>query len=245
MSVAFCAAASQLGAQAHPPTAPAASQVGSARQFETRAQLESQIRLAESQKRTSDAWLLRSRLERGDFQEGDRIVVVLDGTTPVSDTLQVRSGKVLQIPQMGEVQLSGVLRSELTERVRQHLSRFLTSPMVRTVPLLPISVLGRVNIPGFYYTPADAVLRDVLMRAGGPATDANFDKIVVRRAGQVIWNSKDVKVAIADGLSIDGLHMRAGDEIFVPQQRSFGMGNMLAIVSSTVALLVAVVNLSN
>ena len=48
---------------------------GSTRDLEDRAALETQAADAEAQHRTSEAWLLRSRLQKGDFQDGDRIVV--------------------------------------------------------------------------------------------------------------------------------------------------------------------------
>jgi len=232
-------------------TAPAYSQQiepngnPSSRQFETREHLQAQAALAEKQGRSSEAWLLRARLERGDFQEGDRIIVMLAGTTPTRDTLQVRSGKMIQFPQLGELSLDGVLRSELTEAVRVYLARYLTSPSVRAIPLLPIAVLGNVGAPGYYYTPADVVLRDVIMRAGGPGPAADLAKAVIRRGGTVIWKAKEVQVALADGLSLDALHLRAGDEVYVPQRRRADTQTIIAILSTGVALIAAVVSLSN
>src|SRR2546423_607947 len=52
---------------------------GAHRQFETRAQLDSLANAAEKAHRTGEAWLLRTRLEKGDFQEGDRIWVAVEG----------------------------------------------------------------------------------------------------------------------------------------------------------------------
>jgi protein involved in polysaccharide export with SLBB domain len=226
------------------PSAGVTSATGS-RQFETRQQLENQMRLAESQKRTADAWLLRSRLERGDFQEGDRLIVMLEGVAPPTmDTLQVRSGRVLQFPMMGELSLNGVLRSELTDKVRQHLARYLTTPVVRTIPLLPVAVFGSVLAPGYYDAPADIVLRDVLMRAGGPNAEADVSKTIIRRGDEIIWRVQDVRVALADGMSLDALHLRAGDEIFVPRRKAFNMSTLIAIMSSSMALTMAVVQLT-
>jgi protein involved in polysaccharide export with SLBB domain len=232
------------GAVASAQTAlPAGSQV-QARQFETRAQLEAQAAEADREHRTSEAWLLRSRLERGDFQEGDRIVVIMEGSTMVVDTMQVRSGKLIQFPRMGDLSLVGVLRSEVTEKIRTHLAQYLRAPAVRAIPLLPVAVLGSVPQPGFYYFPADVVLRDVVMRAGGPLGDADVNKAVIRRAGSIIWNASDVRTALADGLSLDALHLHAGDEIFVPQRRRMQASTMIAILSSTLALTVALTNLA-
>jgi protein involved in polysaccharide export with SLBB domain len=205
-------------------------------QYETRAQLEVEAKAAEKQGRTSEAWLLRSRLQKGDFQEGDRVVVGLL-TDAKSDTLVVRAGKVLQIAGMADLSLAGVLRSELTETLRQHLARYLVNPNVRTMTLFPLTVLGNVGNPGFYYVSPDIVLRDVIMRAGGPKI-ADLDKLVIRRAGETIWGPADLRVALADGLSLDRLHLRAGDELFVPDKKGkrFTLQNALMVLSTTTTL---------
>jgi protein involved in polysaccharide export with SLBB domain len=210
--------------------------------FDTRAKLEAEAAAAESAHRTSEAWLLRTRLKNGDFQEGDRIVIVLESNPGVTDTLQLRAGKVLQLPHMADLSLEGVLRSELTDTLRHHLSRFLTNPGVRATPLLPLGVFGSVRNPGYYYSPADVVLRDVIMRAGGPLADADMSKVVVRRSGQAIWSSDDVRVALTDGMSLDRLHLRAGDEVFIPQQRHFQMTTLISLMTASVALVLAFVN---
>lgn len=213
---------------------------GSVRRLETRAQLEGQIARADSEKRASEAWLLRQRLQKGDFQEGDRIVLVLESNPAAVDTLQVQAGKVIQLPRMGEVSLEGVLRSELSDTLRHHLSRYLTNPGVRATPLLPIGVLGTVTNPGYYYTRADVVLRDVIMRAGGPRPEADLKRIEIRRGTEVIWRAQDVSVALADGISLDRLHLRAGDELHIPAARRLQLNSVLAVVSATVAITLAI-----
>jgi len=207
------------------------------RPYETRARLEGEAQAAETQGRKSEAWLLKSRLKTGDFQEGDRIVVALE-SSPRIDTLQVRAGKTIQFVGMGDLSLDGVLRSELEDVLRDHLAKYLKNPALRATPLLPISILGSVAMPGYYYTAADVVLRDVIMRAGGPR-NADLNKVVVRRAGEVIWNASDVRVALADGLSLDRLHLRAGDEVFVPQEQSrFSPRSLLSAVYATTTIII-------
>jgi hypothetical protein len=211
--------------------------------YETRTQLEAKIGEAENAKRTSEASLLRSRLTRGDFQEGDRIVVVLESNPTVTDTMQVRAGKVLQFAKMSDVSLEGVLRSELTDTLRRHLAKYLTNPNVRATPLLPLAVLGNVRNPGFMYAPADYLLRDLIMRAGGPDPTADVSKTVVRRDGKTIWDVKDVRAAFSDGLSLDRLHLHAGDEIFVPERRRIQLSTILTLLSATAAVSVAATQL--
>jgi protein involved in polysaccharide export with SLBB domain len=234
LSVLGAANAAPLGAQ----TAATAQS-----SYETRAQLEAKISEAENAKRTSEVSLLRARLTRGDFQEGDRIVVVLESNPTATDTMQVRAGKVLQFAKMSDVSLEGVLRSELTDTLRRHLAKYLTNPNVRATPLLPLAVLGNVRNPGFMYAPADYLLRDLIMRAGGPDPTADVSKTVVRRDGKTIWDVKDVRAAFSDGLSLDRLHLHAGDEIFVPERRQIQLSTILTVLSATAALSVAATQL--
>jgi protein involved in polysaccharide export with SLBB domain len=234
LSVLGAANAAPLGAQ----TATTAQS-----SYETRTQLEAKIRDAENAKRTSEASLMRSRLTRGDFQEGDRIVVVLESNPTATDTMQVRAGKVLQFAKMSDVALEGVLRSELTDTLRRHLAKYLTNPNVRATPLLPLAVLGNVRNPGFMYAPADYLLRDLIMRAGGPDPTADVSKTVVRRDGKTIWDVKAVRAAFSDGLSLDRLHLHAGDEIFVPERRRIQLSTILTLLSATAAISVAATQL--
>lgn len=223
--------------------------------LETRAGLESAARAAEREHRTSEARLLRERLVHGDFEEGDKIVVSVEipglshgdsrGAAPVGgeDTAVVRAGKVLQftkVPGVPAVSLEGVLRSELVDTLTSHLGKYLRHPVVHAIPLLRIAVMGAVGHPGWYSTPSDVVLADVLMQAGGVSAESDVENTVIRRAGNVIWPANDVRQALADGLSLDRLQLRAGDEIFVGTKRQWwGMATTIQIVSSVVAVYVA------
>lgn len=212
---------------------------GAVPELEERSALEAEARVAEEQHRTSEAWLLRTRLQRGDFQDGDRIVVKLLGSTTFNDTITVRAGKMLPLPRMEDVPLEGVLRSELTARLSSHLARYLRDSSVRATPLLRLAVLGQVRAPGYYYTSADVLLSDVIMKAGGPAADADMNKTVIRRGGETIWNAQDTRTALSDGLSLDRLHLRAGDEIYLPEQNHFNWGMATQIGLGVLGLIVA------
>jgi hypothetical protein len=216
---------------------------GSHRQFETRAELEAQAKDAENGHRSGEAWLLRTRLEKGDFQEGDRILVQVEGASIMTkpETLVVQSGKngkILQLPRMADLSLDGVLRAELADRLKEHLSQYIKEPVVRATPLVRVAVLGSVGHPGYFYTAADIPLSDVIMQAGGPGGNADLGKVAIRRGTEVIWEAKDTRSALADGLSIDQLHMRAGDEINVGEKRSFPWTTVLSFSVGLVSVLI-------
>ena len=219
--IALGVAGSLLPAQG---VSPAGTTPSPRREYESRSELEAQAKVAEGARRTGEAWLLRQRLEKGDFQDGDKIAwnvqaSMMAGPLELPDTLTVRAGRRVELGRMGELSLEGVLRSELTDKLRDHLAQYVREPLVRTTPLVRIGVLGNVGHPGFFYSPADRPLSDVLMLAGGPGQDANVSAMVVKRGEDVIWSAQDTHTALADGMSLDRMHIRAGDEIFVPQQR--------------------------
>lgn len=207
--------------------------------FATRADLEAQATAAEAEARVTEARLIRHRLERGDFQDGDRILVTLRGAAGFSDTLSVRSGKLLELPQVAPLRLEGVLRSELSNRLTIHMAEYLRDPTVSARPLLRVGILGSVVKPGYYYTSADLPLSDVLMAAGGPSPDANVEKMSVRRGSQIILDERSTRAALTAGRSMDMLHMQAGDEIQVGKQRQMNWPIILSSLTAVLGLVIA------
>lgn len=178
----------------------------------------------------AEAGLIRARLTEGDFQVGDRISLEVEGEAALSDTFAVMTGRVLRLPAVGDIGLSGVLRSELEEHLTKALSQFLRGPVVRARSLIRLSVLGEVARPGFYVLSTDMVLTDALMHAGGPGANARVDRIRVERRGQPVWSDEALRAALAEGRTIDQLNLQAGDEVIVPKRGgAFGEGTWRTI----------------
>jgi hypothetical protein len=207
--------------------------------FETRTQLEAQAQAAEASNNKAAAYLIHNRLEHGDFHDGDRIFLTVKGSAGFTDTLTVRSGKMLQLPQMSDFPLDGVLRSELVPKLTAHLGKYLRDPQVQAIQLVRIGILGNVVRPGFYYSPADIPLSDVLMTAGGPNADADLGKVSVSREGEIIIDQENTHVALREGMSIDLLHIQAGDEISVGKQWNFNWGIAIPTVTGILGLVLA------
>lgn len=163
-----------------------------------------------------DADEIRDRLRRGDFRVGDRMVLQVEQEPNLPDTLVVEPGPQVTLPVMGTISLAGVLRSEIEEHLTQELSRFINDPVVRARALVRVAVQGSVGQPGFYTMPADMLVSDLIMRIGGPAENANLEEIRIERGGQIVLEGSDLQNALIEGLTLDQLNLRAGDQIHVP-----------------------------
>lgn len=166
-----------------------------------------------------EADLIRARLSEGDFQVGDRIVLQVRGGQFFSDTLVVEPGRTVRVTDIGEIPLSGVLRSELEEHLTNELARYIRQPQVEAQSLIRVAVMGDVNRPGFMVLPASMLLEDALMAAGGPSREADLDDIRIERGGERIWTGAALQEALVEGRTLDQLNLRAGDRIEVPRQR--------------------------
>ena len=191
-----------------------------ARAAYSRADLETALRDAErDRKRSAEAASLRARLEGGDFAAGDRVVLEVRGDSSLYDTLTVRGGPTLRLPNIPDVPLKGVLRSELQDYLTKYLARYIRNPDVRTESLIRLSVLGEVGKPGFYDFNSDILLTDAIMTAGGPTGNAAIERSTIRRGRAVVLSKERVRRAAQTGATLDRLGLRPGDEISVGERR--------------------------
>jgi hypothetical protein len=161
---------------------------------------------------------IRERLQNGDFNVGDRIALRVANVPSLTDTFTVRSGRVLELPDIGQIPLTGVLWSEATPYLTKQISKYVVNPMVTAQPLIRVAVSGAVTKPGFYSVRPDMLVSDALMSAGGPTTQANVDETTIRRNGKEIVKASRLRGEVAAGATIDQLDLRAGDEIYVAEQ---------------------------
>jgi protein involved in polysaccharide export with SLBB domain len=154
-----------------------------------------------------------------EFQVGDRILLLVEGDSVLSDTFTVVAGPALRLPAVGEISLAHVRRADLEAYLTRELGRYLKDPVVHAHALVRVSVLGEVTHPGFYAVPLDLVLADALMVAGGPTQDARVDRLRILRGESSLWSGAALQAAIARGATLADLDLRTGDRIQVPGGR--------------------------
>jgi protein involved in polysaccharide export with SLBB domain len=215
------------------------------RALATRGELEGSLAAGAQGPRISarDRQAIEHRLQEGDFQVGDRLVVKVQGEQALTDTFTVRAGQVMALPDMAPLPLHGVLRSELQAKLLAHVSQYIRAPTVTAEALLRIGVLGSVLRPGYYSVRADQPLGDMLTVAGGLAPDADLSKARILRDGNEYWPRDEVRRAMASGKSLDVLGLKGGDEFSIGR-RGGGFGPTLAIITGLATLATTVVLLS-
>ncbi|HZE74803.1 MAG TPA: polysaccharide biosynthesis/export family protein [Gemmatimonadales bacterium] len=191
------------------PTAP--------RAMATRAELEAVAAGKSGSVSSEEIKVVRDRLAHGDLQPGDRIAMRVLGEQTLTDTFTVKPTRTILLPNLGEVSLDGVLRSELNDHLKKEIGRFVRNPQVDATALVRVSLSGAVGRPGFYAMPADVVVSDALMAAGGPGARGDPRKTEIRRGGLVVASKAQMAQAIQQGASLDQLNVQSGDEIVVGQ----------------------------
>jgi protein involved in polysaccharide export with SLBB domain len=250
LALAF-AGAPALAQQPAPPTTPAGP--------ESRANLEERATRLEQEaastsndadraSKTAEAQLIRTRLRDGDFRVGDRIVVSVDsgvaGTAAQPDSFTVRDGQMVEFPGLPPISLAGVLHSEISDYLTQQLARYFRNPSVTAYPLLRIAVLGAVGSPGFYSLPADILLSDAIMMAGGPSTTAKMDETVVKRGERKVIDERAVQRGLVYGYTLSQMNLRDGDAIEVGGANPRNWTTILRAVSIGLGLALTVYGVS-
>lgn len=81
-----------------------------------------------------------------------------------------------------------------------------------------LAVMGSVGQPGFYVVPADMLLSEALMAAGGPGGGADLEELRVERGSLRLIEGDELQEAMRSGRTLDQLNLQAGDQIFVPER---------------------------
>jgi protein involved in polysaccharide export with SLBB domain len=196
------------------------------------------------QQKQMQAATIRARLRDGDFDVGDRVFISVRADSMVSDTVTVRAGRVIRLPNLPDISLQGVLRSELQDYLTKQLLRYIKRPDVQTTSLVRIAVMGSVSKPGYYQLPADLALADAIMMAGGPTTTADVDKTQIKRGNDVVYSSTLLGQEVAKGATLDQLNIRPGDQILIGERHKTNWALVGTLAGVTVGLISTILVLS-
>lgn len=189
-----------------------------------------------------EAESIRRRLSEGDFRVGDRVLLRVDGGVSVDDTVTVMDGVRITVRGIRQIELAGVLRSEILTKVATEVTEVVKNATVSVRPLTRVAVFGAVEEPGYLSVPFETTLDQLLSLAGGPTANAAPDRMRLMRADTVLLGGREVTAAIAQGRTLEALDLREGDVLDVtrgsaPWDRSNTLQIVLVILSPLVTLL--------
>ncbi len=221
--------------------------LGAHRRQATRAEIEAAVTATEAvvprsdektrEKLLATAASMKQRLKNGDFAPGDRIYLVVQGDSALTDTFTVRQDQRLLLPNIPELSLRGVLDSELPEFLTREVGRYVREPKITAIGLVDVTLTGGVGRPGFVTVPSDMRVTDVLMAQGGPSPNAELDKAYVKRGTETLLDRKQLSEALRSGRTIGDVALRDGDEIVIPVQQTSRWGSTwIPILTSVTGL---------
>ncbi len=187
----------------------------------------------------SAAQRVQDRLQNGDFQPGDRVVLSVQGQPNLPDSVAVEPGPKITLPLFGDISLKGVLRSEITDYLTEELGKMIRDPVVHARGLMRLSVQGAVGRPGYYVVPTDILVSEAIMNAGGPSSSADLKDLRIERGTKVIYQGQELQTAMRSGRTLDQLSLQAGDQIVLPAQTKSIWGSVARygiIIASTLLL---------
>jgi protein involved in polysaccharide export with SLBB domain len=184
----------------------------------------------------AEAEIVRGRLVEGDFQTGDEIQIVLMGEKGLDSNYTVTASRSILIPNVGEIPLKGVLRSEVQDHLNRELRRYFQNPNVVAKALIRLSVFGQIGKPGFHPLPADMLLSSAIMYAGGPTGGTDVNRSQIKRGATVLWNKDQVRQALIQGATLDQLNLRAGDEIVVGEKKTSTINQVFFVAGGASAI---------
>ena len=176
---------------------------------------------------------LLAQAQEGDLLRlgpGDRVRVEVAGDSVLSGDFDVDSEGAVLVPIIGFTAAANRPFDEVARDIVDAFSRELVDPLVRVIPLLRVSVLGEMRIPGLYWVDPTMTLAEVLAGSGGLTDSARTGDVRLRRRGESIVVSADAQI-------LPGL--RSGDRVVVGR-RGFVSENGPLLIGAVTSVIAAI-----
>jgi polysaccharide export outer membrane protein len=129
----------------------------------------------------------------------------------------------LQYKFLGDIDVRGMTRGQLEEKIKTLLSGYITSPQVNVTitefKSKTFYVLGEVHRPGKYYMRSESMtVKDAVVMAGLPTTAASLRKAKVTTPGVSggITKEVDLYAVLYEGDMKDNITINPGDSLYIP-----------------------------
>lgn len=174
---------------------------------------------------TEHAQQVKRRLEEGDVQVGEALLIDVTGTPheKLTSQYQVTPARTIVVPTVGEVSVAGVLQSELQAHLTQEFNRKIVAFQLSVRIPVRLEMTGAVRNPGAFVVPREFSLLDALNNAstaGGVTESARIDDLRILRGGRVVMEGEEWRQARMTNRTLADLGVRNGDVVEVPTRSS-------------------------
>ena len=161
------------------------------------------------------------------FGPGDQLVLFLTGDVEKSYKLAVTREGFVVIPDVGQLNVSGLTRSQLEDALYTKLGRVYSGvrrgPGATTHFYIDVSQMGANQIfvtgdvvhPGSYRLSRAGTVMNALYLAGGPTVSGSMRQVQVKRNGDLVGTMDVYDYALHGDASHD-IRLENGDVVFVP-----------------------------
>lgn len=164
----------------------------------------------------------------------DVVEIDVQGHPEFSGQYNVTPEGIIQYQYLGDIQVEGLTKNELQEKLTSLLTEYLNEPkvVVRMVQYRSkyVYVMGEVGRPGKYPLNGPSItVRDALIMAGLPNNRAGLrGSYIIRPDGDTIYKKKiDLCKLLLEGDLSNNYILRPGDIIYVPMLTFAKVGTVL------------------
>jgi len=183
-----------------------------------------------------DATKTNSEEVRYTLGPDDVIKITVQNHPEVSGTYSVNLEGKIQIDMVGDVDVTGLSKKELEEKIGKLISNYVDNPDISVTILEYRSkvyyVIGEVGRPGKFFMRSESIpVREAVVEAGLPTLAAAMRKcrlITPGKNGKVITKDVDLYALLYGGNLEKNLEMHPGDFLYVP---STVMAKVLRVIS--------------
>ena len=177
----------------------------------------------------------------GTLRSGDLLKIRVYRDSELSGQFLIDAQGNVQIPGLGVIRAAGLDPTQVQERLVDALrSRGFRAPEIAVEPLIRVSVLGQVRVPGLYPVDPGVSLIQLITLAGGPTEGANLKQAQVVRENKAF--TIDLQSALG-GSAAGRIALYSNDVVYLPQRRSLFSRENLTFAATLAALAVSVVTL--
>jgi polysaccharide export outer membrane protein len=146
------------------------------------------------------------------LKPGDQLLIQVKNEPNLSGRYAIGPGGVVMLPVLGMVTVVDRPFAEIEATIRAGLARELPDPEILITPLMRVSVLGEVRVPGFQWLDATGTLADLMVMSGGLLPTAKRKQITLMRDGV------EQRIALEPGGAAPRLALRSGDQLLVARR---------------------------